>query len=89
VSIPEQVGKVTTTTVEALRSVPLAIALLVVNIGFLAFAAYVLGQVAENAQERNKSQTELIQSLIKEMRDCVVPPKPSRTRSVVFRERYR
>jgi len=48
------------TIADTMRSVPLAIALLVVNCAFLAFAAYVLGEVSANASERNKSQTELI-----------------------------
>jgi hypothetical protein len=69
-SMPEQVGKTVSATVDAMRSVPLAIALLVVNIGFLGFAAYVLGEVASNAAERNKSQTELIGKLVTDIRDC-------------------
>ena len=48
---------------DAMRSVPLAIALLVVNCAFLAFAAYVLGEVSANAVERNKNQMELISRL--------------------------
>jgi hypothetical protein len=63
----EQAAKLATTTVEAMKSVPLAIALLVVNIGFLGFASYVLGEVASNSQERNKLQMELIGQLAK---DC-------------------
>ena len=51
----EEGGKVGTAAVGAMSSQPLAIALLVVNIGFLAFAGYVLGEVAENAQQRNKN----------------------------------
>ena len=57
-------------TIDAMKSSPLAIALLVVNIGFLAFAAFVLGEVANNAAERNKNQMELIGSLVKEIKDC-------------------
>jgi hypothetical protein len=47
----------------AMQSTPLALALLVVNVGFLAFAAYVLGEVSANAQERNRNQMELIGKL--------------------------
>jgi hypothetical protein len=72
----EETGKVATGVVNAMQSTPLAIALLVVNIGFLGFAAYVLGEVAANAQERNKTQTELISSLVKDIRDCGQGPKP-------------
>ena len=59
-----------TATVNAMSSSPLAIALLVVNIGFLAFAAYVFGAVATNANERNKNQMELISTMISQIRDC-------------------
>ena len=45
----EEAGNVATSAFDAMRSTPLAIALLVVNIGFLGFAGYVLGKVASNA----------------------------------------
>ena len=64
-----------TATVDAMRSTPLAIALLVVNIAFLAFAAYVLGEVATNASERNKTQLELINKLVTDIRDCRQGPQ--------------
>ena len=66
-AIDEQVGKVGTATVNAMSSQPLAIALLVVNIAFLAFAGYVLGEVAESARERNTAQMELIGKMV---HDC-------------------
>ena len=72
--IVEEATKVAASTVDAMRSTPLAIALLVVNIGFLGFAAYVLGEVAANAAERNKSQLELIGSLVKDIRECNKSP---------------
>lgn len=68
--VTEEAGKAVGAVTDAMRSVPLAIALLVVNIGFLAFAAYVLGEVASNAAERNKNQTELISKLVGDIRDC-------------------
>jgi hypothetical protein len=72
----EATGQVASEAVKAMQSQPLAIALLVVNVGFLGFAAYVLGQVATNASERNKSQTELISKLVSDIRDCRQPAKP-------------
>jgi len=72
----EETGKVATGVVNAMQSTPLAIALLVVNVGFLGFAAYVLGEVAANAQERNKMQTELISRLVSDIRDCRQGPRP-------------
>lgn len=68
--VTEEAGKVGTATVNAMSSQPLAIALLVVNIGFLGFAGYVLGEVASNASERNKGQMDLIAKLVTDIRDC-------------------
>lgn len=59
-------GKVAAEAVSAMRSTPLAIALLLVNVAFLGLTAYVLGQVAANAGERNKSQMDLIATLVRE-----------------------
>jgi hypothetical protein len=66
-SIPEEAGKVASTAIDAMRSVPLAIALLLVNAGFLGFNGYVLSEVSANARERNKDQMALIAGLV---RDC-------------------
>jgi hypothetical protein len=75
--LTEEAGKVGTAAVGAMSAQPLAIALLVVNIGFLSFAGYVLGEVAANAQERNKGQMELIGKLAEDLRSCVPGPKPT------------
>lgn len=56
-----------TATVTAMSSNPLAIALLLVNIGFLALTAFLLHDISANAAARNQSQQDLIVSLI---RDC-------------------
>jgi hypothetical protein len=66
----EASGKIASNAIDAMKSTPLAIALLVVNVGFLGFAAYVLGEVAANASERNKTQSELISKLVSDIRDC-------------------
>lgn len=66
----EEVGKVGAATVSAMSNQPLALALLVVNIGFLGFAGYVLGEVAANASVRNKQQMDLIEKLVLDIRDC-------------------
>jgi hypothetical protein len=73
--LTEEAGKVATATVGAMSASPLAIALLVVNIGFLGFCGYVLGEVAANAAERNKAQLQLINDLVHDMRDCRQGPK--------------
>lgn len=68
--ITEEAGKVGTAAIGAMGSQPLAIALLVVNVAFLGFAGYVLGEVAANASERNKTQMDLIAKLVGDIRDC-------------------
>jgi Tfp pilus assembly protein PilV len=73
----EATGKAAGAAIEAMKSTPLAIALLVVNVGFLGFAAYLLGEVASNSAERNKSQIELISKLVTDIRDCRQGPKPT------------
>ena len=51
--VTEEAGRIGTAAVGAMSAQPLAIALLIVNIGFIGFAGYVLGEVAENAASRN------------------------------------
>jgi hypothetical protein len=82
--ITEEGGKVATAAVGAMASTPLAIALLIVNVGFLGFAGYVLGEVAANASERNKSQMDLIEKLVHDIRDCRQGPKPTSLNQPTF-----
>ena len=81
-NIPEEAGRVASSAIDAMKSTPLAIALLIVNVGFLGFAAFVLGEVATNSAERNKAQLELITRLVTDIRDC---RQPQRTRFPVMR----
>jgi hypothetical protein len=75
--LTEEAGKVANTAVATMgASSPLAVALLAVNIGFLGFCGYVLGEVAANAAERNKAQLQLINDLVHDIRDCRQGPKP-------------
>ena len=71
----QEAGKAVGSAIEAMKSTPLAIALLIVNVGFLGFAAYILGEVASNAKERNTAQLELISKLVTDIRDCRQGPK--------------
>jgi hypothetical protein len=66
--IPEEAGKVAAGAIEAMKSTPLAIALLVVNVVFLAFAAYMISEISSNAQAREKTQSDLIAKLVTECR---------------------
>ena len=75
--VTEEAGKVGTAAVGAMSSQPLAIALLLVNFAFLGLTAYVLGEVANSAQDRQKTQMELITKLVTDIRDCRQGPKPT------------
>jgi hypothetical protein len=77
--VTEEAGKVGAAAVGAMSSQPLAIALLVINVGFLGFAGYVLGEVAANASERNKGQMDLIAKLVGDIRDCRGGARPDKT----------
>lgn len=90
-SMTQEAGKVVNSAIGAMASTPLAIALLIVNVGFLGFAAYVLGEVANNSSERNRTQSDLITKLVTDIRDCRQGPsaKPSAfkfEKSIVFKD---
>jgi hypothetical protein len=74
--VTEEAGKVAAAAITSMSGAPLAIALLVVNVGFLGFAAFILGEVAENAALRNKTQMDLIVQLVSDIRDCRQGPRP-------------
>jgi hypothetical protein len=74
--LTEEAGKVATAAVTSMSGTPLAIALLLVNIGFLGFAAFILGEVSDAAQLRNAGQMDLIKQLVTDIRDCRQGPKP-------------
>jgi hypothetical protein len=73
--VAEEAGKIASSALSALQSTPLALVLVFLNLMFIGFALYILGQVAANASVREKSQVELIASLIHDIRDCR-QPKP-------------
>lgn len=66
----EEAGKVATTAVSGLSGAPIVIGLLLVNIAFLGFTAYILGEVSGNNAERNKAQLAMINDLVHDIRDC-------------------
>ena len=74
-SIHDSASKVAVTTIDALRSTPMIFAMILLNISFLGFCAYLLGSVAANSAERNKSQIELIGKLVSDIRDCRQGPR--------------
>jgi hypothetical protein len=66
----EATGKIAGGVVDSLKGTPIVLALLLVILGTLVFVAYLMGVVASAAGERNKQQLELIQSMVKDIRDC-------------------
>jgi len=72
--ITEEGGKIATSAIDSMRGTPLGVALLVVNLAFLAFVAYVLGEISENSKSRNQTQMELISRLVTDIRDCRAGP---------------
>jgi len=60
------ITEVATSTIEAMKSTPLAVALLAVNMGFLGFTTYLTSEASKNARERDKTHTELVLAILKE-----------------------
>lgn len=68
----EQAGKVATSTIDAMKSQPLAIALILINIIFLGFGLWFVSDVVKVASERTKRADELLSQLVK---SCTLQPK--------------
>lgn len=88
--IVEETGKVASVAVNALSGAPIVIGLLLVNIAFLGFTAYILGEVSGNTAERNKAQLAMINELVHDIRDCrggspVPRSNPTGWKSPVFK----
>jgi hypothetical protein len=71
--ITDELGKVGGSAVDAMKGTPILLAILITIVGFLGFNIYLLGEVSENARERNKLQLGLIDTLVKDIRDCRQP----------------
>jgi hypothetical protein len=65
----EEVGKVASATVEAMKTQPLALALVVINVLFLVGGIFVLRDIAENLKGQQLRKDELLAQLAK---DCIV-----------------
>jgi hypothetical protein len=68
----QEIGKAVGATVESMKAAPLAVALLIVNAGFIALFGYVLHEIAQKAADRDVREAELLKALITE---CRPPPK--------------
>ncbi len=65
----EEGGKVATATVETLKSQPLALALVIVNVLFLGGGLYSLHDLAQVMRDREVRKDQLMQELA---RDCII-----------------
>jgi len=60
------ITEVATSTIDAMKSTPLAVALLAVNLGFLGFTTYLVSEASKNARSREVSHNELVLAILKE-----------------------
>jgi hypothetical protein len=74
--VAKQAGKVASSTIDAMKATPILLAAMIIIMGSLVFAAYLLGEVAAQAGERNKTQLALIEKLVTDIRDCRQGAKP-------------
>ena len=69
----QEVVRVASETVRALKSSPASLALVVVNVTFLLFASYILSRVGENTRAWAKDQHALLISVVNQR--CAPAPK--------------
>lgn len=70
--VSDEAGKAVVATVESMKATPLAIALLIVNIGFLVLFAWIFHEVAAGALSRNATQDTLILNMVETLKHCKV-----------------
>jgi hypothetical protein len=63
---------VATSTIDAMKSTPLAVALLAVNMGFLGFTTYLVSEATKNARIREAAHNELVLAILKECAPATV-----------------
>lgn len=71
----QEIGKIATGIIENLKSQPLALALVVVNVLFLATALLILRDVATNARVRDESEARLLAQVLS---DCGIKKPENR-----------
>ncbi len=74
--VTEEAGKLAGGVVDAMKGVPMLLAMLLVNLGFLGIIVYFMGEAAANAGKRNEQQLSLIERLVTDIRDCRQGPRP-------------
>ncbi len=73
--VTEEASKVAGSVVDAMKGVPMLLAMLLVNLGFLGIIVYFMGEAAANAGKRNEQQLALIERLVTDIRDCRQGPR--------------
>lgn len=83
-SITQEAGKVATSVVDVMKGAPLILALLLVNVGFIAIIVYTLSAIAARGEQGDKQHYELVGSLLKDLRACYTGSSPQK--SMLFRD---
>jgi hypothetical protein len=68
--VSDEAGKAVVATVEAMKASPLAIALVIICIGFMFLNGWVLHEIGVLSQQRNAAEGEMITTLISNLREC-------------------
>ena len=71
----QETGRVATTIVESMKSQPLAIALIVINILFLVGVGYLLRDLASRQAVSSERKDALLADMIKKAYDCQLPQR--------------
>jgi hypothetical protein len=73
--VTEEAGRVAGGVVEAMKGYPAVLLLLLVNLGFLGVIVYLMGEAVASSRGRDKTQMELIEKLVTDIRDCRQGPR--------------
>lgn len=75
----EETGKVATSVIESLKSQPLAIALIVINVMFLGGGGYILTDLAKRQGVASERRDVLIAEMMRKAYDCNMQQPRSRS----------
>jgi predicted PurR-regulated permease PerM len=73
-NIPEEVGSTTRSIIDALKSQPATLALIVANVAMLIFVFYAMAKAAEFRDTMIRGQFEYQKHVTELLSKCVVPP---------------
>jgi hypothetical protein len=81
----EQTGKVATSVIESLKSQPLSIALIVINVLFLTFFAFIANGISARALRQDQGHFETIKELIRSCGSKQSDREADDAKSMVFK----